>query len=310
MELMTHFDNLASIDFRLFTYICVEDPFELDRNIAAKVQTNYFVYFVRLCNWYAKKPQEFLNNGSNFAKFISTPLTFPNKPNLHCGNVNPCICFTLRHFNDLTRRKFNGIENRTETDLETEQNQYIKALAKESFEATVTHLTAQLADGKFKGKLEVTEHSLLPDTLFSPKAENSATNESSPEADNNLKSVNLASIQIKLLNQPKQMRKKRKLDQLTADDSNIMPSLAELSKTDALNSELSHPLVNGTLQCQFLSGKSFFLTYKFDQFIPKWIGALLSSSARKICTCNKEEQQEEKEETVVEATEVSQDISS
>ncbi|KAH9392477.1 hypothetical protein TYRP_005556 [Tyrophagus putrescentiae] len=292
-QLVNEFDDLGSHEFRLTSLICLEDPFELDRNLTGHFKEAKFEQFVRLCTWYAKKPSNFFYNGSNFARFISLPCKSVVMPVNALKYICPCVCILRK-----------CLQQKSASDT-AKRCHFIMEFAKLAAKSVVDRLGKPSADGKKDDKYEIVRYTFDEDCFQELiKAEEDALPQNVIAKVDRLQSFNVANIQLKLLKQVTQesveKSKKRRKQNLTVDGNEAKllyePSTvaAAANAADAADGDCRHPLVNATLQCRFISEKNYLFSFKYDQLPPKWLISKLVFAANSVpCGC-KEEAEEEK----------------
>nr|XP_027196839.1 poly(A) RNA polymerase, mitochondrial-like isoform X2 [Dermatophagoides pteronyssinus] len=76
-------------DFTMNNTLCVEDPFELERNISKNIKFIKIIQFVQQCEELRKKDNNYFRDGQNFFKFITKKrFNEYRTPAL----INPCLC--------------------------------------------------------------------------------------------------------------------------------------------------------------------------------------------------------------------------
>lgn len=308
-QLVTEFDGVESPNFRISPLICLEDPFEVERNLTAHFKEPTFEQFVRLCTWYAKQPESYFNVGSNFVKFISIPCKSVVMPVNTSKYITPCVCFSREYFNKLS------LQSASTSNKEKMYN-FIYEFAKLTVKSTFDHLKKMPVTDKTREKFEIVKYT-LNENCFPQFNRIKVENDDEPEM--NSKSLNkqcfdLGSIQIKLLNQvtqeSKEKKKKKRKQNLILDGSEYMrmlyfPDEAFTSNSvDADPNDCLHPLVNATLQCRFINEKNYLFIFKYDQQPPKVLTSKLLFAANNSCKCKRKNLQKTAKQEEVDYIEI------
>ncbi|OTF79622.1 hypothetical protein BLA29_002481 [Euroglyphus maynei] len=105
-------------DFDITIGLCVEDPFELERNISKNVQLSKIIQFVQHCEELSKKDGDYFCVGQNFLKFIDK--NHSNQFRI-LKTIYPCLCLIrsqmksndknfqynfMAHFGDIIMKNF------------------------------------------------------------------------------------------------------------------------------------------------------------------------------------------------------------
>jgi len=196
-------------------------------------------------------------------------------------NIRPCVCFTQKYYqNKPLDPKVSELDQMFE---------FIQEFAKSVMHCVIEKIHSCLDEDKFKGKFKVIQHNILTNCFDQKEANVNGFS---------LSKIDLANIEMKFLttndnvSNMSNKNKKRKPNSENAnqrfwdgvDLNSIYTSNSSQENKQTLTLD-DCPSSNTTLQCHFISEKTYFIYFTCDKSIPKWFVRLLSKFGNWICTC-------------------------